>query len=924
MADTVEVIIKGTDQLSKAVGEASASLAGLGKTAGILAGVGLAGAVAAGGVLVGILADLTGAAAAAEPATAKLEAILRNTGIASGVTAEQAKTLAEKFQGLTTFSDTATLAGQTVLAVFSDIGTNVFPAATGAMLDLATKMGTDTPRAAELLARAMGGDPFSLKALQREIGPFTTAQLKMIAGFKETGDKAGLQNVVLEAVKGKIGGLAEAMGNTATGQMTIFSNTLEGIKVKLGTPMLKPLTDLARVLNEQLAKPEVQAALTATAEALGKLASTVLPALAGLLPAVAVGMTVIANAVTLIANAITTGDWKPVTDALTATATGWGTAMWEGITGSFKPTPERNAAMAAVLSNEDLKAQMTAQARLSGQAAAQGMSDGLAGWLEADLTGKARVLAWGQSVGTEGVIAGLSTAISAAGSVVSDAIMRLVFGPGGILGFQIAITWGTAVAGGFVSGMWDTVTKLWKDVDFASLGQGIIDGVVKGITDNASKVASAISGAVNDAIAAAKGVLGIQSPSRVFAEIGRNVGQGLANGITAAVPGTRGAAAMMINAVIQAVDDGIAEGPSPAQMWAAKWPADLMRASIEPMRKVGIAWVDAILSGMSNQTTGITSGTKTALEGTFRQWWTALKTTFGNPGSGVRRQFQDWMGDWMTIASQGAGETLGSVASRMLDTAVRTAGPNIARIVTANRGLFLSLMGSGVSQTSGGMFAGFDKIMSLAGTLGGLGGAAASRYQAQVLDPARAHLQVLEDQLATMQEQNVSQTRQAAIVKQIAAQKKEIAASEKMLTSLAKQQADLQFIQAQADLIKMIKENGLDAKKILGGLKLGLGADLSAVIAAMTAAMRQMVRAAQRELGVASPSRVFAQIGEQVMAGFGGGVLRAAPAAAGMVGMGMRSVVTQNTYHYNLSANYKYESQASVVDRIKVLRMLTG
>lgn len=64
-----------------------------------------------------------------------------------------------------------------------------------------------------------------------------------------------------------------------------------------------------------------------------------------------------------------------------------------------------------------------------------------------------------------------------------------------------------------------------------SIGRNIIQGLVNGITGAAGSVVSAITGAVGGAINAAKNLLGIHSPSRVFKEIGDFTMQGFEVGI---------------------------------------------------------------------------------------------------------------------------------------------------------------------------------------------------------------------------------------------------------------------------------------------------------------------------------------------------------------------------------------------------------
>jgi len=64
-----------------------------------------------------------------------------------------------------------------------------------------------------------------------------------------------------------------------------------------------------------------------------------------------------------------------------------------------------------------------------------------------------------------------------------------------------------------------------------SLGADIVAGLASGITSGATVVIAAITGVVGGAINAAKSLLGIASPSKVFASIGDDTGAGFAGGL---------------------------------------------------------------------------------------------------------------------------------------------------------------------------------------------------------------------------------------------------------------------------------------------------------------------------------------------------------------------------------------------------------
>lgn len=70
------------------------------------------------------------------------------------------------------------------------------------------------------------------------------------------------------------------------------------------------------------------------------------------------------------------------------------------------------------------------------------------------------------------------------------------------------------------------------------IGRNIIQGLIDGITGAAGKVASAITGAVGNAIDSAKKLLGIASPSKLFKKFGGYTMEGFEIGIEKSVPST--------------------------------------------------------------------------------------------------------------------------------------------------------------------------------------------------------------------------------------------------------------------------------------------------------------------------------------------------------------------------------------------------
>jgi len=191
-----------------------------------------------------------------------------------------------------------------------------------------------------------------------------------------------------------------------------------------------------------------------------------------------------------------------------------------------------------------------------------------------------------------------------------------------------------------------------------------------------------------------------------------------------------------------------------------------------------------------------------------------------------------------------------------------------------------------------------EALFDAASVFGAFGEAAADMYEEQFLDPLKEELEEVDELLEDLTPpegmsfkdwwtggwfQSGARDRDALLERR-AELVEEIAANEERILKLQEKQQQLDFLQTQFDLLELIKEHGLDASEILGGLKLGVDADLAAVIAAMVKAMSQIVDKVNEELQISSPSAVFAKIGENMMAGLVAGWVAGADKAQGIMG----------------------------------------
>lgn len=83
-----------------------------------------------------------------------------------------------------------------------------------------------------------------------------------------------------------------------------------------------------------------------------------------------------------------------------------------------------------------------------------------------------------------------------------------------------------------------------------SVGRNVIQGFINGAKSMGNAILNAVAAPIKGAISAAKGLLGIKSPSRVFRQIGIYVGQGLERGLHGSVAGVKSATRSLTNAVI--------------------------------------------------------------------------------------------------------------------------------------------------------------------------------------------------------------------------------------------------------------------------------------------------------------------------------------------------------------------------------------
>jgi hypothetical protein len=212
-------------------------------------------------------------AMAAQVVGAQLDAVLKSTGGAAGMTRKELDDLATSLSEITPVEDDAVSAGMAMMLTFTNIGKKVFPDATKALLDMATAMNSGAaPSAEQLKTQAMQlgkalNDPVAgLGALRRVGVAFTESQVAMVKQLVAAGKVEEAQKLILAELQKEFGGSAEAAGKTLTGSLKILKNAFGNLKEVLGGAVIPLLTKLA-----QYALPYVQKATTWLGEQVAKL-----------------------------------------------------------------------------------------------------------------------------------------------------------------------------------------------------------------------------------------------------------------------------------------------------------------------------------------------------------------------------------------------------------------------------------------------------------------------------------------------------------------------------------------------------------------------------------------------------------------------------------------------------------------------------
>ena len=211
-------------------------------------------AVAAGGVA--FVKDSIGEARESQKVGALTTQVIKSTGGAAKVTADQVGTLATAISNKTGIDDEAVQAASNLLLTFTNVrnevgkGNDVFNQATQAATDMGAALGGDPKTSAIQLGKALNDPVKGVTALSKVGVSFTAQQKDQIKTLVKSGKTLDAQKIILGELNKEFGGAAAASSTAGEKMATAFGNFKENI----GTALLPALDRVEGFVTNLLPK----------------------------------------------------------------------------------------------------------------------------------------------------------------------------------------------------------------------------------------------------------------------------------------------------------------------------------------------------------------------------------------------------------------------------------------------------------------------------------------------------------------------------------------------------------------------------------------------------------------------------------------------------------------------------------------------
>lgn len=213
----------------------------------------------------------------AQRVTAQTNAVIKSTGGAANVSADQLAKLAGKLSEVSAVDDELIQSGANLLLTFTNVrneagkNNDIFNQATAAALDLSRTFDVDLKRANIMLGKALQNPTKGITALTRVGVSFTKEQKNMVDEMMDAGNIMGAQKVILAELNNQVKGSAEAYGNTASGAIEKLKINFAELSATIVEAVVPSIAGMAGKLNDLVQRIRAWAATSAGQEALASL-----------------------------------------------------------------------------------------------------------------------------------------------------------------------------------------------------------------------------------------------------------------------------------------------------------------------------------------------------------------------------------------------------------------------------------------------------------------------------------------------------------------------------------------------------------------------------------------------------------------------------------------------------------------------------
>jgi len=393
--------------------------------------------------------------------------------------------------------------------------------------------------------------------------------------------------------------------------------------------------------------------------------------------------------------------------------------------------------------------------------------------------------------------------------------------------------------------------------DFVQIGTNIVNDIKAGLVGAWESLRTWVSNAIRGLISLAKSVLGIGSPSSEFITIGMEIVSGISKGLDDWWDGLVDRAKDRFGGLI-----GLAK-----QIFG-------IHSASEVFRKIGEDIVEGFKEGFDDKF----SKDMPEILSKWEQFGEDLLDAIDDKFDDIADEALEMQEEIVKVA-----ESLGSIAAGFSSILGKTT---------------IDPLEESIEQYT-------DRLESLRESIASYGPVGA--IVSQMLEQG-TNLYQIEQLLRSVSPDTLTDTQRSALLafaqsyiytqEQLAILNDELIEQQERLYALEQKRMQLNLLEQQLKLLSLLDEYDIGAD-IFTGIEFGLNANIEAMIDGLVEAMDRMITAVQDKLGVASPSKVFQRIGEQMMEGLAIGIA----GGAHLPSMALAGATPSTTNYWNLTIN---------------------